>query len=198
MSGGGDKGPYQAAVFKGLVENLPLEDVTYDVLVGVSAGALNSLAFSPFKPEEAQEAANFAHDLWNTIPNYHAYGQWPGGIAEGIFLRKGAFDLQPGIDWVTDQFKNKTVNRKVTFSTTDADNGKYHTLDFNATGTQPKEFIMSAFASCIIPFAFGQIVLDGHSLLDGGCKWKIDILTTIRRCKEVVDDEADIIVDLIL
>ena len=198
MSGGGDKGPYQAAVFKGLIENSPLEDVTYDVLVGVSAGALNSLVFSPFKPEQVHEAAKLGRDLWNDIPNHDAYGQWPGGIVQGMLFEKGVLNIQPGIDWVTEKLGGQPLNRKVTFSSTNADTGEYHPIDFNATGTQPKDFIMSAFASCIIPFAFGQVVLDGHSLLDGGCKWKLDVLSTVRRCKEVVDDEADIIVDLIL
>ena len=198
MSGGGDKGPYQAAVFRGLVNNLPEEEVTYDVLVGVSAGALNSLALSPFEPHQVHEAANFAYALWNTIPQYDAYGFWPGGVVDGIFNRKGVLDISPGMEWVREQFQNYTVNRKVTFTSTDANTGAYNPVDYNATGTQPEGYIEAVFASCIIPFAFGQIQIGDKSLIDGGCKWKLDVISAIRRCREVVDDDSDIIVDLVI
>lgn len=198
MSGGGDKGPYQAAVFSELVNLLPLEEVTYDVLVGVSAGALNSLSLTPFEPHQAREAADFAMALWSTIPQAQAWQFWPGGIFAGIFEEKGVLDITPGMDFVAYHFQNRTVNRKVTFTSTDANTGAYNPIDYEPTGTWPEGIIKSVFASCIIPFAFGQVQIGDKVLLDGGVKWKLDVLSAVRRCREIVDDDNDIIVDMIL
>ena len=92
MSGGGDKGAYEAAVFLGFVNNLPAEDVSYDVINGVSAGSLNTIGLSGFEPSDVIGASEFIYALWNTIPNYQAFANWPGGIMEGIFEKQGIFD----------------------------------------------------------------------------------------------------------
>ena len=129
LSGGGALGAYEGAVFMGLVNNLPLEDVTYDVVVGVSAGALNTLGLSGFEPEDAENAAEFLFALWNSIPQYKAFQMWPGGILEGLFFKSGIFDISPGIEWVTDQFGDRTVKKKVTMAAVDADIGTYEQFD---------------------------------------------------------------------
>jgi hypothetical protein len=36
LKGGGTKGAYQAGVLKGLIENLPAEEVAWDVISGIS------------------------------------------------------------------------------------------------------------------------------------------------------------------
>jgi len=46
MSGGGNKGSYEAGVVYGLTHLLPASDVTYDVVSGVSAGAMNAAGIS--------------------------------------------------------------------------------------------------------------------------------------------------------
>ena len=46
LSGGGAKGSYEAGVIHGLVHLLDPEDVKYDVVTGVSAGAINAAAIS--------------------------------------------------------------------------------------------------------------------------------------------------------
>ena len=48
MSGGGNKGSYEAGVIWGLVNTLDSEEVKYDVVSGVSAGAMNAAGMSIF------------------------------------------------------------------------------------------------------------------------------------------------------
>ena len=51
MSGGGSKGSYEAGVLYGLVNNDPDKSkYAYDVVTGVSAGSINSIAVSLFAP----------------------------------------------------------------------------------------------------------------------------------------------------
>lgn len=48
MRGGGTKGAYEAGAFKAFVEMMEPEDYAYDVIVGVSIGALNAALISTF------------------------------------------------------------------------------------------------------------------------------------------------------
>lgn len=198
LSGGGDKGAYEAAVYVGLVNVLPPEEVAYDVVVGVSAGSLNTLGLSAYNRLDVVGASDFIFALWNSIPNYKAFGMWPGGVLDGIFFRKGIFDIKPGIKWVSENFGDKTVKRKVSFATVDANAADYVVYDYNATYTQPSDIIQSAFASSTMPAVFSQVIRDGKSLIDGGVIWNLDVPSAVRRCKEIVDDEKDIIIDLVL
>ena len=53
-------------------------------------------------------------------------------------------------------------------------------------------------ASASMPFAFPHTHLDSHSFVDGGSVWNLDLPGAIQRCKEVVKDDKDIIVDVVL
>ena len=198
MSGGGDKGAYEAAVFVGLVNNLPAEEVSYDVITGVSAGSLNTAGLALFEPSDVEGASEFIYGLWASIPQYKAFGNWKGGILQGLFFKKGIFDLSPGRKWVADNVGDLTVKRKASFATVDANGATYKVWDYNATDTQPDDYLDSAFASSSIPAVFPHVTRDEYELVDGGVIWNIDIPSAIRRCKEIVDDEKDIIVDMIL
>ncbi|CAI2373547.1 unnamed protein product [Moneuplotes crassus] len=198
LSGGGDKGAYEAAVFVGLVNNLPAEEVQYDVLTGVSAGSLNTLGLSAFAPEEIEEAKEFIYGLWASIPDYKAFGNWPGGILQGLFFKKGIFDLNPGRVWVADNLGDRVIKRKASFATVDANGATYKVWDYNATYDQPEDWLDSAFASSSIPAVFPHVTRGEYELVDGGVIWNIDIPSAVRRCREVVDDDEDIIIDMVL
>ena len=198
FSGGGNLGAYQAAVFIGMTEILPAEEVTYDVITGVSAGSLNAMGLSAFEPSDVKSAAEFIYSLWDSIPDNKAYGNWPLGIAEGLFMRSGIFDISPGITWIKKQFGDKTVKRKISLASVDANNADYIATDYNATYTQPDDLIESAFASSALPGIFDPVVRGEQILIDGGTVWNLDVASAIRRCKEVVEDDSDIIVDMIL
>jgi predicted acylesterase/phospholipase RssA len=46
MSGGANKGAYEGGVIYGLTHNLPENETQWDVVSGVSAGALNAVGVS--------------------------------------------------------------------------------------------------------------------------------------------------------
>lgn len=46
MRGGGTRGAYEVGVLKGFLDHLPPEELQYDVVVGVSIGAINSAVFA--------------------------------------------------------------------------------------------------------------------------------------------------------
>ena len=53
MSGGANKGAYEAGVIHGLSHLLNGTDAHYDVVSGVSAGALNAAALAMWRPDQA-------------------------------------------------------------------------------------------------------------------------------------------------
>ena len=63
MSGGANKGAYEVGVIKGLVNLLPPEDVQWDVVTGVSAGAINTAGMSIFPIGKEKEMVVFLDTL---------------------------------------------------------------------------------------------------------------------------------------
>jgi hypothetical protein len=200
LSGAGSQGAYQAAVIQQLTNVVPNaeQELAYDVIAGVSAGSLNALGMAGYAKEDFTGGPNFILALWNSIPDYNAYGNWPGGILQGLFFKQGIFDFAPGVEWVTGQWGNNTVNKKVSFATVDANSATYTVYDYNATGTLPDDFIESAFASSSIPAVFEPTIRGDKTLIDGGVVFNIDIPSAVRRCYEIVDKESDIIIDMVI
>ena len=56
LEGGGDAGSWQAGAIAGLVENLPANEVQYDVISGVSVGSINGLYVATY--EKGDEKKN--------------------------------------------------------------------------------------------------------------------------------------------
>ena len=59
LEGGGDKGAYQAGAIRGLYEALGQAEGTYDVLNGVSIGAINAVGYSVHKEGDEDTATQW-------------------------------------------------------------------------------------------------------------------------------------------
>jgi len=68
LSGGGNKGAYQAgslyALSHQLKDQLGAEDIQYDVFSGVSAGSINAFTLSFFEKGKEAEMAEFLSQYW--------------------------------------------------------------------------------------------------------------------------------------
>lgn len=67
MEGGGDKGAYQAGAIRGLFESLPKHESSYDVVSGVSIGAINGVGYSLHKPGNEDEATQWLRKSPNLL-----------------------------------------------------------------------------------------------------------------------------------
>ena len=84
--------------------------------------------------------------------------------------------------------------RKLIVGSVNADTGKFEAY----TEKEPKEkWVSMILASASIPGAFPPVDLDGKNLIDGGTYYDLELHSVIDRCMEIVDDEADIIVDVL-
>ncbi len=85
LKGGANKGAYEAGAIYALVMNLPPEDVMYDVVSGISVGALNAAHIASY-PQGDEVAMSFEMiQLWTNLASNNLYNSWPhGGIINGL------------------------------------------------------------------------------------------------------------------
>lgn len=198
LEGGGDMGSYEVGVLKAWVENLPPEEVQYDVITGVSVGSINAVAIALHDIGKEKETVDWMLGLWSELKASDIYRNWWGGIVEGIFFEEGLWDNHYEMDFLNETFQKfpeRKLFRKVNINTVEFNTGEVYT--FNETW--PFDDLARAIrASTSMPFAFPHTYIDDYVFVDGGAIWNVDISGAIERCLEVVDDEKDIIVDTIL
>lgn len=77
------------------------------------------------------------------------------------------------------------------------DNGEFHVFD--QKNTAYKDLPKASFASASIPGAFPPFNWDGVGIfMDGGTVNNVNIQSAIDQCKEIVDDESKITVDVLI
>ena len=64
LSGGANHGAWEAGVIWGLQHYGNPEDYTWDVVTGVSAGAINTAAISVFAPEDSVNMSEYLSSAW--------------------------------------------------------------------------------------------------------------------------------------
>ena len=102
MSGGGSFGTYEAGVLYGLVKNAEdPSDFAWDVMSGVSAGSMNSLAGSLWPVGSENEMVEWLSDMWANVTTPQVYDDWkPFGVLTGIASESGIFNDTPLYDFV--------------------------------------------------------------------------------------------------
>jgi len=66
LRGGGTKGAYEVGALKALTEQLDPIETQYDVVVGVSIGAINSAVLAIHEKGTEKEAVKYLENLWRT------------------------------------------------------------------------------------------------------------------------------------
>lgn len=153
MSGGAVKGAYEAGVLWGFYHQLEDKSkMAYDVVTGVSAGAINGGAMALFEIGDEKNMVETLSMRWQLLTSDQLYAMWePLGIVTGVIRESGVLDTSPLLKFVEDFFKEfgPDIRRRLVVSSVDAINGDY--VLFNETTEEPSRAILS---SASIPFAF--------------------------------------------
>lgn len=197
LSGGGDKGSYQASVFITFTKLIAEQDLTYDVVAGVSVGSLNGSGLASYAPGNETAAAEWIFGVWNDLTTSDVFTSWPGGIIQGLFWEQGIFNNTNLITFFKEKLSDKKIIKKISLGTTDMNTAQYISYDYNQTELT-EDYVNHVIASTAMPLAFPALVQYGKTLLDGGIVWRMDVPGAIRRCLEIVDSEKDIIMDIIM
>lgn len=126
LNGGGAKGAYQAGAIYGFMHEGNPDDFQWDVVTGISGGAINAGALSVWAKEDGLQMSEWLSDTWNNLHTHDVWKWWPGGLVEG-FKGQSLVDDTPLVNYLTEIYKGfpEGVKRKSMIGTVDANNAHY-------------------------------------------------------------------------
>ena len=68
-------------MLSGLVSNLPVDQVAYESVSGVSGGAINAALLSSYPVGSEVDASARIHSFWKDAAATPLYKDWVGGLA---------------------------------------------------------------------------------------------------------------------
>lgn len=95
MEGGGPRNAYTVGVLKSIINLLPTAERAYDVVSGVSMGAINAFIMGMHGVGDEKAAVSEMLDFWEKLSAEKVYENWDFGIVEGFFKRSGLYNHQP-------------------------------------------------------------------------------------------------------
>jgi NTE family protein len=183
LSGGGVKGAYQIGALKHLINERGLK---YDIVCGISVGALNVSFLSMFKDD--QEGFAGLLKFWESLDSSKIYKRWfPFGKLHALW-KKSLYNSQPLIDLMhssIDINKVRTSGKKVAVGAVSLDTGDYRLF------TEKDDcFIDGVLASSSFPSGLKPIEIDKQLWTDGGVKH----ITPLKAAIDLGADEVDMII----
>lgn len=185
LSGGGVKGAYQVGVLRHLLGELKTR---YDVICGVSVGALNGAFLAQYPIGQEVKAYEALGDIWSAVNNKRIWKRWfPFGKLHALW-KKSALNSEPLQKWVRSQLDPKSVRasgKKLRVGAVSLDSGEY-----KAFGEDFVPLPDAVLASSAFPGMFTPIKIQGSLWTDGGVR-------NITPLKEAIDlgaKEVDVII----
>jgi len=165
LGGGSEKGSYETGVIQCLLGDL---NIRYDILCGVSVGAINAAFLAQFPSDQNQFAASQLKELWATLTNDKIYKRhWPFGSWHAIW-RGSLLNSEPLLELVKSTIsldKIRASNKLVSVGAVSMSSGKYTVFTQN-----DDDFIDAVVASASFPGFFSPIKMRNETWVDGGCK----------------------------
>lgn len=185
LSGGGVKGAYQVGVLQNLVKDRGL---SYDILCGISVGALNCAFLGLFSKTDEITAIDQLSSFWSTVENNTIRKEWcPFGKLHALWL-KSMYNSQPLIDLIRshlDMTKVRASGKKISVGAVSLTTGHYRTF------TQDDDNLADGvLASSAFPGGLKPIEIDGELYTDGGVKH----ITPLAEAIALGADEIDVII----
>ena len=130
LSGGGSNGAWEVGVLWGLLNYGNPDDFKYDVVSGISAGSINTLAMAGYEIGKEKELADWVSDLWKNLKTSDVWQNWTLSIAEGLTVKAGLLDNSPLLAYMESIAENFTdYERRVTIGAGNVNTGEFHTFD---------------------------------------------------------------------
>lgn len=182
LSGGGANGAFEVGVLGHIIGNLKIH---YDVICGVSVGALNGSILAQYPIGEESDAISHLFHVWRSVTcDSDIYRKWFHGILWHlpVLWHKSIYCTKPLSKLVYDNLDaNKLRDSGKVFKVGAVcwNTGQYRTWDHRS------KFIKEAvLASSAFPLFFEPVQVDGSWYTDGG-------LRDITPIKEAIDAGCD-------
>ena len=202
LNGGGSKGAYQAGAIYGFMHEGNPDDFQWDVVTGISGGAINACGMSVWAKEDGLAMSEWLSNKWNTLSTPAIWKWWPGGPVAG-FKQQSFMDDTPLLEFLTSTFAEypEGVKRKSMIGTVNANDGEYKRwfldeipLD-KTISDAPKQCVSSAS----LPGLFIPAAIDDGLYIDGGTAMGLDAISAVESCLAMVgDDQEKVTLDIML
>lgn len=174
LSGGGSKGAYQVGALKHLLGDL---ENKYEILCGVSVGAINCAFVSQYLLGDEKKCSDELYSLWSQLNSNSIYKRWfPFGSLHSIW-RLSFFDSSPLYNLIHSKIsleKIRNSGKKASVGAVSLSSGKY--TIFNQ---EHDSFIDAVIASASFPGMLMPVKIGDHLWIDGGVKEISPIKTAI-------------------
>jgi len=181
LSGGGRKGAYQVGVLKRwLLE----EGRNYDILCGISVGALNIAAMAQAPLGDPKAAYEKLAHIWDRVENAKIRKFWLFWYL-AVLWRPSVYDSTPLQKWVKQELDLEAIQasgRELRVGAVSWETGNYKLVDQN----NPK-LADWVCASASFPVFLKPVLIDGEEWMDGGIREVTPLGDAIRLGADEID-----------
>jgi len=198
LQGGSDKGAYQAGALQGLLQKLGAEEISYDVISGVTIGSINAAWMSQFGKGMEEPMVDELADFWLTVKASDMYKNWAGGPVQGLLFESSLYNADPGMQYLKNHI-TKPPQRYVAIGAANANKGTYKVFNNFEKSLEAQPFLEAVMASNGIVGVFPYKNIDGSTYFDGSVLKSMDVASVIHQCKKLTGgDESKIVIDMIM
>ena len=131
LSGGGNKGAWEAGVLWGLLHYGDPADFAWDVSSGISAGALNTAFAAVWETGTETDMTETLSEIWASITdNSDIYVPWGDSIARALFFEPSLVNTDPGLQFLKDHIEPyDSIKRRFTNGAVDVETGEFVTMN---------------------------------------------------------------------
>jgi len=184
LSGGAVKGAFQVGVLKFL---LGVKEERYDIITGVSVGALNGAYLAQFRKSDTILASKNLEELWLKINKQNIYKHWTIPYL-GALWNKSIYNSKPLQDLIKDNINLNLIRANNRDVLVGAVNLK--TTEYKLFNCYKDNFIEGVMASSAFPGFFCPVEINGELYTDGGVKE----ITPLKAAIDKGADEVDVII----
>lgn len=189
FGGGGSKGAFGVGVLKHLLGDLKLQ---YDLLCGVSVGAINCGFLAMFRHGQESESIQKLEKVWRDLKTSDIYIDWANWPKPFCYLgyikalwKPSFYNSAPLISLIQNNYnanRIKASGKKLRIGAVNLNTGEFRTFDEDFYDISNAILASSAF-----PGAFLPINIDGQFWVDGGVKKNNPFKTAISSGADIID-----------
>ncbi len=163
LTGGGVKGAFQVGALYHLLVDLKKE---FDIITGISVGALNGAFLAQYNKEDLKKAVEDLWELWLKIDNKRIRKSWkPFGFVHYLW-EKSLYDSSPLENLIEESLNlDKLKNSNITLSVTARAVGSGVYKKFCGQDSEIKNAVK---ASAAFPVFLKPVEIEGDLFVDGG------------------------------
>lgn len=196
LSGGSDRGAFQAGAISGLITYLPQGEAQWDVVLGTGIGALNAM-FVGQQGIGAESSVNTTlYNFWTNFRRSQIYRSWFGGRVVGYYWRNGLYNSYPARKTIAEYFEG-SFERTVLFGVVDLMNSDYKVM--NNSRFTPDILLKGIEANLNSQGNFAVVDYQDSQYVSGDIAFGIDLGNAIEGCRRLnYLNDRYITVDIVL